>query len=208
VLADGEVEAGEADRPEIELAVARALADERRGDSARGIRTLEETLGRHRDSARLLLTLGALEERRGQWKRALDLAERVLTREPASIEALNFWGFVAADHDHDLTRALLRLVAALSLDPATGSIIDSVGWAHLKHGDLGKAGLFLEQAGRLEPNDPEVLSHLGELYARRADTVRAVATLRKALGLKPEDALRRRMEEELTRLESRKAARP
>jgi len=28
-----------------------------------------------------------------------------------------------------------RLVAALSLDPGTGSIIDSVGWAHLKNGE-------------------------------------------------------------------------
>jgi Flp pilus assembly protein TadD len=99
-------------------------------------------------------------------------------------------------------------VAALALDPGTGSIIDSVGWAHLKSGDLPKAALFLEQAGRLEPSDPEVLAHVGELYVRRSDPVRAVATFRKALGLKPEDSLRHRLEEELTRLESRKAARP
>jgi tetratricopeptide (TPR) repeat protein len=208
VLEDVEAQGDEAERTEVELAVARALADERRGDSARGIRTIEETLARHRGNARLLLTLGALEERRGQWKRGLELGERVLAKEPGSVEALNFWGFVAADHGHDLPRALRRLVAALALDPGTGSIIDSVGWAQLKSGDLAHAALFLEQAARLEPTDPEVLSHVGELYVRQQQPERAAAVFRKALGYKPEDALRRRLEEELTRLESRKAARP
>jgi tetratricopeptide (TPR) repeat protein len=208
VLADGEVEAGEGDRPDVELAVGRALADERRGDSARAVRTLEEALVRHPGSPRVMLTMAALEERRGQWKRALDLADRVLAKEPGSVEALNFWGFVAADHAHDLGRALRRLISALALDAGTGSIIDSVGWAHLKSGDLPKAALFLEQAARLEPADPEVLSHVGELYVRRAENERAAGIFRKALEHKPEDALRHRLEEELTRLESRKAARP
>jgi len=207
-LADGEVDPGDGERADIELAVARALADERRGDPARAIHHLEEALARHPGSLRLTLTIAALEERRGQWRRALDLAERVLAKDPGSVEALNFWGFVAADHSYDLTRALRRLVAALALDAGTGSIIDSVGWAHLKLGDLKKAALFLEQAARLEPTDPEVLAHVGQLYIRRAEPERAAGIFRKALQNKPEDALRRRLEEELTRLESRKAARP
>lgn len=207
-LAEGEVDPGEGERADIELAVARALADERRGDPARGIRYLEEALARHPGSLRLTLTIAALEERRGHWRRALDLAEQVLAKDPGSVEVLNFWGFVAADHNHDLTRALRRLVAALSLDAGSGSIIDSVGWAHLKVGDLKKAALFLEQAARLEPTDPEVLAHVGELYVRRSEPERAAGIFRKALENKPEDALRRRLEETLTRLESRKAARP
>lgn len=207
-LGEGEVEPGDGERPDVELAVGRAHADERRGDSARGIRHLEEALGRHPDNARLTLSLAALEERRGQWRRALELAARVLARDPGSVEALNFWGFVAADHGHDLELAARRLVAALALDPGVGSIVDSVGWVHLKRGDLQKAALFLEQAARLEPADPEVLAHVGELYVKQAEPERAAVTFRKALGLKPEDGLRRRIEEELTRLESRKAARP
>jgi Tfp pilus assembly protein PilF len=207
-LAEGEVDPGDGERADIELTVARALADERRGDPARAIHHLEEALSRHPGNLRLTLTLAALEERRGQWRRALELAEKVLAKDPGSVEALNFWGFVAADHSYDLPRAVGRLVAALSLDAGTGSIIDSVGWAHLKGGDLKKAAVFLEQAARLEPSDPEVLSHVGELYVRRAEPERAAGIFRKALQNKPEDALRRRLEEELTRLESRKAARP
>jgi Tfp pilus assembly protein PilF len=208
VLAESEVDPGDGERGDIELAVGRALADERRGDPARAIHHLEEALARHPGSLRVILTLAALEERRGQWRRALDLTEKVLAKEPGSVEALNFWGFVAADHSYDLGRAVRRLVAALSLDAGTGSIIDSVGWAHLKNGDMKQAALFLEQAARLEPSDPEVLAHVGELYVKRAEPERAAGLFRKALQNKPEDALRRRLEEELTRLESRKAARP
>jgi Flp pilus assembly protein TadD len=165
-------------------------------------------MGAHRNQARLAVSLAALEERRGRWQRALQIADQVLARDPGNVEALNFWGFVAADHDYDLPRAQRRLVSALSLDPGTGSIIDSVGWGHLKTGDLRRAALFLEQAARLDPEDPEVLSHIGALYVKQSQPERAAVVYRKALGLRPEDALRRRLEDELSRLESRKAARP
>jgi Tfp pilus assembly protein PilF len=208
VVAEGEVDPEDDERSQIELALARAQIDERRGDPARGARRLEEALAAHRGHVRLTISLAGLEERRGQWRRALELAEKVLAKEPGNVEALNFWGFVAADHDHDLPRAEHRLISAAALDPATGSIIDSVGWAHLKEGDVAGAAAFLEQAARLEPDDPEVLSHIGALYERQAQPERAAVAFRKALGLKPEDALRRRLEEELSRIESRKAARP
>jgi Tfp pilus assembly protein PilF len=207
-IAEGEVDPEGDERRQLELVVARAQIDERRGDAARGARRLEEALAKHRDEVRLAVSLAALEERRGAWRKALQIAERVLGKEPGNVEALNFWGFVAADHDHDLPRAQRRLIAALALDPGSGSIVDSVGWSHLKTGDLTRAALFLEQAARLEPEDPEVLGHIGELYVRQAQPERAVVAFRKALGLRPEDALRRRLEENLARLESRKAARP
>jgi tetratricopeptide (TPR) repeat protein len=207
-IAQGEVDPEDDTRSQIDLAVARAQVDERRGDAARAARRLEEALAQHKGQARLAVSLAALEERRGQWRRGLQIVEEVLQKEPGNVEALNFWGFVAADHDHDVSRAQRRLVAALSLDPGAGSIIDSVGWGHLKAGDLPRATLFLEQAGRLEPEDPEVLSHVGALYLRQSQPERAAVAFRKALGLRPEDALRRRLEEELSRLESRKAARP
>jgi tetratricopeptide (TPR) repeat protein len=207
-IAEGEVNPEDDERSQIELVVARAQIDERRGDAAHGARRLEEAMGAHHSQARLAVSLAALEERRGRWQRALQIADKVLAREPGNVEALNFWGFVAADHDHDLPRAQQRLVSALSLDPGTGSIIDSVGWGYLKAGDLRRAALFLEQAARLDPEDPEVLSHMGALYVKQSQPERASVVYRKALGLRPEDGLRRRMEEELSRLESRKAARP
>ena len=82
----------------------------------------------------------------------------------------------------------------------------NVGWVSFRAGQLDKAGLFLEQAGRLDPADAEILSHLGDLYAKRSEPERAVAAYRKALNQKPEERLRRRLEESLAGIESRRAA--
>ena len=112
-------------------------------------------------------------ERNGRWQEALAAAEPVIADEPSSAEALNFWGFVAADQNHELARARQRIRAALSFDPGSGAILDSLGWAHLRVGRAGPAASqFLEQAGRLEPEDPEILSHLAELYGAGASAIR------------------------------------
>ena len=53
------------------------------------------------------------------------------------------------------------------LSPGSGAIIDSLGWAYFHAGDLARADIYLEQAGRLEPGDPEVLEHIGDQDARK-----------------------------------------
>lgn len=191
---------------EVEAAVAVALLEEKRGNPAAGIARLGKALEREPEDSHLLMTLAAIEERRGRWKEALGLAEKVLAKNPGSVEALNFWGFVAADHDHALDLALRRIEAASALDPGSGGLIDSLGWIHLRRHDLAKAAAFLEQAARLEPSDPEIQWHLGSLYAERRDDDRARAAFRKALGFSPDDRLRHKVEESLARLGESKTA--
>src|SRR5207248_980470 len=126
----------------------------------------DQALGKDGDAhgdPRLILTRAAVDERRGDWQRAVARGEQLLARKPRSVEALNFVGFVAADHDHDMARTLRRIQAAVVLSPGSGAIIDSLGWAYFKTGDLARADVYLEQAARLEPGDPEVLEHLGDL---------------------------------------------
>jgi Flp pilus assembly protein TadD len=85
-------------------------------------------------------------------------------------------------------------------------VIDSLGWAYFRAGDLARADVFLEQAGRLEPGDPEVLQHLGDLYAGRQERDRALATYRRALGFKPVDRVARELGERIRTLEAKSAA--
>ncbi len=181
-----------------EIALAHALTDEKAGASAQALTRLDQ-LAAQRPRARVLMAKAFLLERLGRWKDALAVADAVIQAEPSNAEALNFWGFVAADHGHELERARQRIRAALAFEPGSGAVLDSLGWAHLQAGDLVKATLFLEQAVRLEPEDPEVLGHLAELLARNGQRDRAEQALRKALGSKPEDPLRRRLEEQLAR---------
>jgi tetratricopeptide (TPR) repeat protein len=188
------------------LAIARSLVDEKRGDAVRAARRLDDALVGNPDDARLVLARAAVDDRRGDWRHALARVEKLLEREPRNVEALNFAGFIAADHGQDLPRATRRLQAAVALSPGSGGIIDSLGWAYFRAGDLGRAATFLEQAGRLEPADPEILEHLGDLYARRQERARALLTYRRAQGLKPSDQVARDLAERVRTLDAKNAA--
>jgi tetratricopeptide (TPR) repeat protein len=194
----------------VELALARSQLAEKRGDAARAARVLDDAVAEGGSAGpfgtRLSLERAAVDDRRGDWNRALTRAEEILTREPRNVEALNFAGFLAADHAHDLPRAVKRLQAAVALSPGSGGIIDSLGWAYFRSGDLARADSFLEQAGRLEPADPEILGHLGDLYAKRQERDRALATYRRALSLSPSDRVARELGERLRTLDAKSAA--
>jgi Tfp pilus assembly protein PilF len=197
------------DSVELESAVSLALIDEKRGDPAAGIARLTKLLDRRPDEKRAVMIRAALEERRGNWQRALEMVAAYLATHLGSVEALNFWGFVAADHDHALALANKRLQVANALDPGSGGLIDSLGWVRFHSKDLTNAALFLEQAVRLEPTDPEIQWHLGEVCARRNETARAEALYRRALeslANKPDARLRQRIEASLAHLGARKQA--
>jgi tetratricopeptide (TPR) repeat protein len=216
VLDEALVVAGSEHERIAELVAARSAVDEKRGDAARAARRLDEALARDHDDARLMLARAAVEERRGEWRQALAMAEKLLAREPRNVEALNFAGFVAADHAAgggagadagvDLQRAIRRLQAAVALSPGSGGVIDSLGWSYFRAGDLARATAFLEQAGRLEPGDPEILGHLGDLYEARHERARALETYRRALTLSPPDKLARELTDRVRTLEAKSAA--
>ena len=191
---------------DAEAAVSLALIDEKRGDAKNGVARLEKILERHPEESRAIMILAAIEERRGNWQHALAIVERHLAKNPGSVEALNFWGFVAADHSYALDLAKKRLQAACALDPGSGGLIDSLGWVHFRTKDMAKADLFLEQAARLEPADAEIQWHLGEVYAERKDGERAAAAYRRGLGFNPDDRVRRKLEDSLAKLAGRKVS--
>jgi tetratricopeptide (TPR) repeat protein len=191
---------------QVALALARSLVDEKRGDAVQAARRLDDALVLAPEDAHLLLARAGVDDRRGEWRAGLALIEKLVAREPRNVEALNFAGFVAADHALDLPRATRRLQAAVALSPGSGGIVDSLGWVYFRAGDLPRAGTFLEQANRLEPADAEILGHLGDLYAKRLDRARALETYRRALGLHPSEKLARDLGERVRTLEAKSAA--
>jgi tetratricopeptide (TPR) repeat protein len=188
------------------IAIARSQLDEKRGDAVRAARRLDEALAADAKDARLVLARAAVDDRRGEWRQGLALAEKLLAREPRNVEALNFAGFLAADHGQDLPLATKRLQAAVALSPGSGGIVDSLGWVYFRAGDLARAATFLEQASRLEPDDPEILEHVGDLYAKRGERAKALDAYRRAQGGKPSDAVARDLAERVRTLEAKSAA--
>ena len=91
---------------------------------------------------------------------------RVIVLRPDDAQAYNALGYTLADRNTRLPEAVALLEKALSLAPEDPFILDSVGWAQFRAGNLARAQEFLERAYKVRP-DPEIAAHLGEvLWAR------------------------------------------
>jgi len=88
----------------------------------------------------------------------------VLAREPDNPTALNFLGYLLADHNRNLQEAVGLIRRALELDPDNGAFLDSLGWAYYRLGRLEDARQLLERAVRVSGGDPVIHEHLGDVY--------------------------------------------
>ena len=175
---------------------------ERAGDRAQAIKLLESAFLRRPGSESLAFALGNAYQRDGQWERAVQTVQKILKRDPDSVQALNFIGFVLADRGVRLDEARHLLERAVALKPSDGSVVDSLGWLNVRLGRLDDAERLLVRADRLSPEDPEILEHLGELYVKKADRGRALEAYKRALTHHPEERLRRAAEEQILLLET------
>ena len=108
--------------------------------------------------------LAACRERLGDIDGAEAAVRDVLGREPDNATALNFLGYLWADHNRRLAEAVDLIARALAQDPDNGAYIDSLGWAYYRLGRLPEARVELERAVRLTHGDAVVLEHLGDVY--------------------------------------------
>jgi pimeloyl-ACP methyl ester carboxylesterase/Flp pilus assembly protein TadD len=118
----------------------------------------------------------------GRQKLAIPYLEFALEGLPDDPELLNTLGYVYAEEDMLLDEAIDLVRRALQVAPeetsreVLGFYHDSLGWAHLKRGDLDSARVHLEAAVELAPETPEITEHLIELYERQ-DRVEAASAL-------------------------------
>ncbi len=123
---------------------------------------LSEGLKRFPDSADLLYDRAMVAEKLDK----LDMLEadlrRVIVLRPDDAQAYNALGYTLADRTNRLAEAVILLDKALSLAPDDPFILDSVGWAQYRSGNLARAKEYLERAYKARP-DPEIAAHLGEV---------------------------------------------
>jgi tetratricopeptide (TPR) repeat protein len=110
------------------------------------------------------LELGGCRERAGNVDGAVSAGRDALRIAPDWPPALNFVGYVLADHDRELPEARKLIERALERDPENGAYVDSYGWVLYRQGDLTGARMHLERAVRLTDGDPVVREHLGDVY--------------------------------------------
>jgi Tfp pilus assembly protein PilF len=104
------------------------------------------------DVGYLLLHVGETDKGREAMNRAVDEA-------PDDPEVLNGVGYSLADAGLELERALQLVEKANQLQPDNAAIMDSVGWANYKLGNLTEARRWIEQAHNKDPRNPEITDH-------------------------------------------------
>jgi Flp pilus assembly protein TadD len=142
---------------------------------------------------------GVAEERAGDWPKAEADLQRALTLKPNDPQVLNYLGFAWADRGEHLKEALGMLQMAAALEPRSGAIVDSLGWARYRTRQYHDALRDLEQAVMLEPSDPEVNSHLGDVYWRLGRQLEARFQWQRVLTLDPDSKIKAAAEMKLAK---------
>jgi tetratricopeptide (TPR) repeat protein len=138
------------------------------------------------NSWRLYYDRGVSLERSGRWPLAETDLKHALELAPQEPLVLNYLGYSWIDKGENLSDALKMIQRAVELRPNDGYIVDSLGWAYFRLGDLPKATEFLERAIELMPEDPTINDHLGDVYWRTGRVAEARFQWRRALQFGPE----------------------
>ena len=151
-----------------------------------GFTLLSQALKEYPGRASLLYSRALLAERLGR----VDWLERdlqaVLADDPENPQALNALGYTWADHNLNLDLALEYIERAHAQMPDDAAVIDSLGWAHYRLGNLEKAEALLRQAFSLQPQG-EIVAHLVEVLWVQGRHEEARKIYREAVDRFPDD---------------------
>ena len=99
-----------------------------------------------------------------QPQRAVTDLRRYMRMNPNSPAGQNTLGYILLGLGKEHYEEALKLIqAAHAQMPDDAAIMDSLGWAYYKIGDMSQAVFWLEKAHQKDPN-PELSAHLGEVY--------------------------------------------
>ncbi len=146
---------------------------------------------------RVIFARGAARERQGNWQAAEADLKHALELRPESATVLNYLGYSWIDRGENLEEGFALIRRAVILEPLSGHIIDSLGWAHYKLGQYEEAVDYLERAVELMPGDPVLNDHLGDAYWRVGRRLEATFQWERALTLDPTEKDRERINAKL-----------
>ncbi|MDR0452177.1 MAG: tetratricopeptide repeat protein [Treponema sp.] len=93
-------------------------------------------------------------------KQAIEYYEKALEIDQNNTTALNGLGFILADTNVDLVRALRLCKRAVDLKPHNPAYLDSLGWAYFQYGDIIEARTWMRKAVELAPQNEDIRVHL------------------------------------------------
>ncbi|MEL6687877.1 MAG: tetratricopeptide repeat protein, partial [Pseudomonadota bacterium] len=128
---------------------------------------------------------GIIFERLDRWPEAEADFQRVLEYRPNDADTLNYLGYTWVDRGENLIEALDMIRKAVALEPNSGAITDSLGWAYYKLGRYEEAKVELEKAVVMSPYSATIIDHLGDVYWRVGRKREATYQWKRALEYDP-----------------------
>ncbi|MEO8557514.1 MAG: tetratricopeptide repeat protein [Rhodospirillales bacterium] len=147
---------------------------------------IERTPKPEKRSWTLFYARGIALERSNQWSKAEADFRKALELSPDQPYILNYLGYSWVDQNINVDEGKRLLEKAVRLKPNDGAIVDSLGWANYRLGDMPRAIDLLERAVALVSTDWTVNDHLGDAYWRVGRKLEARFQWQRALTLKPE----------------------
>lgn len=145
---------------QLKQAEAQLLQDAR--DYKGAYTVLSEALVDDPDSAELLYDVAMVAEKLDRLEEVESRLKRVIELKPDNAQALNALGYTLVDRTPRAVEGMKLIEKAHALAPSDPFILDSMGWAHFRLGNLSESEKFLRRALAERP-DPEIAAHLGEV---------------------------------------------
>ncbi len=112
------------------------------------------------ESTKVYSALGHVLYAQGKSEAGIKALERALELDGENATALNSLGYVLADEEVSLEKALDCCKRAVSLRPGNAACLDSLGWTYFKLGRLSEARSYLRRAKDQDPGNEVIAGHL------------------------------------------------
>ncbi len=150
-------------------------------DAEQALDKAEQLSSKEEDKEYIWFLRGSTFEREKRYSDAEGQFKKVLASDPQHASTLNYLGYMLADQNMQLEEALAYIKQAVSLDPANGAYLDSLGWAYFRLGKYDLAEENLTKASQKINTDPTVHDHLGDLYQKTGRLKLAASNWERAL---------------------------
>ncbi len=114
------------------------------------------------ESTQVFGSLAYLSYEQGETEQAIELYEKALACSSGSATALNGLGYVLADTNKDINRALELCTKAAEADKNNAAYLDSLAWVYYKMGRISEAQQYIALAVE-KCSDNNLIQHHAEM---------------------------------------------
>jgi tetratricopeptide (TPR) repeat protein len=139
--------------------------------------------------------LGSTCERKGDYAQAEKYFQKCLVLAPDFAEAMNYLGYMWAEHGEKLDQARELIQKAVKAEPKNAAFLDSLAWVLFKQKQPQEALTYALKAAELsEKPDATVFDHIGDIYAALKQPEKAREAWRKSVSLEPNEEVSKKLD--------------